>query len=213
MIPEGKQGEDTESKPVTPISLEKLLLVEGETPKHFFEALLRHLGIDEQIEIRSFRGINDLPDFLKALPGVSEFRHVNTFAVIRDAEADARAARQSVDDALAPSGLTQQSGLRIEVFILPDNQRPGMLETLCMEAVGASPQLDGANACVEQFFECLESRGVTLPPDHRLAKHRAQAYLATREKVQLYPGTAAYKGYWPWNSRVFDPLKGFLRSL
>jgi len=118
-----------------------------------------------------------------------------------------------VNDALRSSGLRPQSGLRIEVFILPDNQNPGMLETLCMEAVANSQQLAGANTCVERFFECLKNGGVQLPDDQRLAKHKAQAYLATREKVQLYPGLAAYDGYWPWDSPVFGPLKRFLESL
>ncbi|HQU46065.1 MAG TPA: hypothetical protein PK867_24845 [Pirellulales bacterium] len=32
-----------------PISLSKLLLVEGDTPMHFFEALLLHLNLSNQI--------------------------------------------------------------------------------------------------------------------------------------------------------------------
>ena len=29
----------------------------------------------------------------------------------------------------------------------------------------------------------------------------------------LYVGKAAEKGYWPWDSPVFDPMKEFLRGL
>jgi len=213
MIPEDKHDRTTIRRAVTPISRDKLLLVEGETPKNFFEALLKHLNLHQQIEIRSFGGVNELPAFLKMLTGATGFACVKTLALIRDAEADAQGARQSVKDALQAAGLSRQTKLRTEVFILPDNQSPGMLETLCMEAVKHSPELDGRHTCVEEFFKCLESKSVSLPGDYRLAKHKAQAYLATQEEVQLYPGTAAYKGYWPWDSRVFDVLKRFLQSL
>jgi len=133
--------------------------------------------------------------------------------VIRDAEKDARAARQSVENALKQAKVSGRAGLRIEIFILPDNQNPGMLETLCMEAVASCKELAGPNECVAQFFECLRSRGVKLPQDHRLAKHKAQAYLATREEVQLYPGTTASKNYWPWDSQAFEDIKVFLKNL
>ena len=36
-----------------PVKLSKLLLVEGETPSHFFEAFLKHLKIDQQVEVRN----------------------------------------------------------------------------------------------------------------------------------------------------------------
>jgi len=67
MIPEDKEGRAAQSKRAAPISLDKLLLVEGETPRHFFTALLKHLNIHEQIEIRSFGGVTELPGFLNAL--------------------------------------------------------------------------------------------------------------------------------------------------
>jgi hypothetical protein len=42
--------------PPVPIALSKLLLVEGDTPMHFFEALLQHLGLGSAVEVRNFRG-------------------------------------------------------------------------------------------------------------------------------------------------------------
>jgi len=71
MIPGDKKHRDSDVKSPMSILLPKLLLVEGETPKHFFEVLLRHLHINQQIEIRSFGGVNELPGFLQALPAAS----------------------------------------------------------------------------------------------------------------------------------------------
>jgi hypothetical protein len=49
------------------VSLSKVLLVEGETPSHFFDALAAHIGLDKIIEIRSFGGNQNLPSVLGAL--------------------------------------------------------------------------------------------------------------------------------------------------
>jgi hypothetical protein len=202
--------------PPVPITLPKLLLVEGATPMHFFEAFLQHLGIASEIEIRNYGGINDLTTFLRFLTASGSFRRlVTSLGVVRDAEADAAAAFGSVTAAFAAVGLTsaRMPPIRTSVFILPDNRSPGMIETLGMEAVKAEPSLAGAYACVEEFFACLKRTLVDLPDPLPLAKNHAQAYLATRKEVQLYPGLAAYKGSWPWDNPTFDPLKQFLLAL
>ena len=196
----------------TPIQLSKLLLVEGDTPMHFFEALLQHLGLQDQIEIRNFGGITDLRSFLPSLlvtPGFKE--RVKVLAAVRDAEENAYAARQSINDALTAAGLTPQAvpQVRTAIFILPDGQNPGKIETLCMRSVSADP----AYSCVEKFFDCVRKEKGALPVNFDQAKAYAQVFLATRENVQLFPGVAAYRGYWSWDSAVFAPLNQFLQSL
>ncbi len=194
--------------PPVPVSLSKVLLVEGPTPTHFFEALLKELGLKDKVEIRDFDGVEHLRAFVRALAATSEFRLlVKSVGVVRDAETNAKAARQSAEDALAAAGLPE--GVQTSVFILPDNKRPGMIETLCIDSVRQDPVFP----CVEQFFKCVETQGVDLPGAPQDAKNYTQAFLATREDVELYPGIAAYRGYWPWDSPVFDDLKKFLEAL
>ncbi|NOX53804.1 MAG: hypothetical protein GXP27_05085 [Planctomycetes bacterium] len=199
------------------ITLDSLLLVEGDTPLHFFEAMLQHLRLQDRIEIRSFRGIGQLRPFLRALVKSAAFqsRAVTSLGIIRDAETDAARARQSVLDALSAAGLAigESAAVKVSVFILPDDTNPGMLETLCMAAVRDWPETKPAHECVEQFFECLQRNRVNLPDGLPRAKNEAQAYLATRPEAQLFPGLAAYRGYWPWESRAFEPVKRFLKSL
>lgn len=182
---------------------------------HFFEALLRHLGLQDQIEIRNFGGNTDLRSVLAALVDTSEFKQlVKVVAVVRDAEDDANAALKSVSNALAAVGLTPSARphIRTTIFILPDNSSPGKIETLCVQSVRADPGYVPVYSCVEEFFACVQQNS-QLPAKFDEAKAYAQAFLATREDVQLFPGLAAYRGYWPWDSAVFDPLKQFLRAL
>jgi hypothetical protein len=182
--------------PATAITLPKLLLVEGDTPMHFFEALLCHLGLDPHILILNYRGTAALATYLKTLAATPDFaRLVTSVGVVRDAENDAAAAGQGVTHALSAAALTaaRTPPIRTSVFILPDNNNPGMIETLCMEAVKNEPTLANSYTCVEEFFVCLGRSRVALPSLPVLAKNQAQAYLATRQDVQMFPGIAAYR--------------------
>ena len=194
-----------------PIGRSKLLLVEGETPAHFFEALLVHLGISATIEVRSFGGNEQLRVFLWRLMQTAEFSLVASLAIVRDAEDDPQAARMAVDSALQSAA--EAAGiippLKVVTFVLPDDQRPGMIETLLVDSVRAEP----AFPCVEEFFECAAQRGVVLPMGIVLAKSHAQAYLATTNAVQVPLGITASRGVWPWDNPLFEPLKQFLLGL
>src|SRR5947209_13243057 len=120
--------------PPGPVTLSKLLLVEGDTPMHFFEALLRDLGLHNDIEIRNFRGVGDFKTFLVNLADTDEFKRlIISVGVVRDAEEKpATAARAAVEYALTAAGLTptRTPPVRTSIFILPDNTNEGMIETL-----------------------------------------------------------------------------------
>lgn len=186
------------------------LLVEGQSAKVFMMALLRHLNI-ESIQVHDFGGVNDLARFLKAFKAVSGFQQtVMAMGIIRDAErANANSARQSILSALKSASLPlpDESGLpRILVYILPDNQSPGMLETLCWQSVQADPAIP----CVNQFMDCLSGKAsLSANPD----KARLQAFLSSRPKFVAQLGEAAHKGYWPWDDPAFSGIKRFLIEL
>jgi hypothetical protein len=77
-----------------PITLNKVLLTEGETPTHFCEALLCHLDLSDKVEIRNFGGVTNLGAALSALTASAEFQTlVESVGIIRDAETDAATAR------------------------------------------------------------------------------------------------------------------------
>jgi len=190
------------------VSLAKVLLVEGDTPQHFFEAFAKHLGLHEQIEIWDYRGITQLATFFKTLASTAEFKtNVRSVGIVRDAEDDAVAAMQSVQSAIVGAQLTE--GVSVKVKILPDDARPGMIETMCLASVASQPVF----GCINHFVDCLDKNNHDLQMGIRRAKHVAQIYLATTRHVQLFPGTAASRGVWPFTNPVFDDVRTFLQGL
>ena len=190
------------------------LLVEGENPRGFFEALLLHLGLAEAVQVQNFGGVDGLRGFTKALARTPGIATIEAIGCIRDAEAAAPAAPQSVRHAFRAAGWPEpeEAGLvagrqpRVGLFLLPGSGRPGMLETLCWEAVSEDP----AAPCVGSFMECLGERRIEVRnPD----KAKVQAFLASREAVDGRVGIAARKGYWPFHSQAFSPLKNFVTAL
>jgi len=201
--------------PPTGIERSVQLLVEGRTPKAFFEALLAHLGLGGRVQVQDFGGVDQLRGFVKALgaaPGFSET--VEALGCVRDAEASAPSAFQSVCDALRAAGLRPgpMSGSigaarpRVGVYILPDGTQPGMLESLFLESVAADP----AMGCVEEFIVCLGRRGVV---PRNPTKARAQAFMASRGEAEALVGRAARQGHWPLAAGVLEPLRRFLAEL
>jgi hypothetical protein len=203
IIPNPRQARTPE-----PIKLSKVLYVEGPTPMHFFDFFVRGLGLDDSIEIRSFGGINELALRLKTLAAGNDFRtHVRSLGIVRDAESDAAAALRSAQDAVTRASIGRN--VSVSYFILPDNSRPGMIETLCMASVMPKPVFQ----CIQQFITGVRGVGVQLPTGIGLAKHELQVYLATLDNPQMMPGLASHKGAWSFDDIVFKDIKDFLRRL
>lgn len=196
------------------ITKAKQLLVEGNDQVYFFGTLLENLGTQD-IQIQNFGGITELQGFLKALRRARTFERVTSLGIIRDAETDAASAFQSVSSSLrgadlpVPAQVIQSFGNdpMVSVFILPDTESPGMLETICLRSVEEDPVMD----CIEQYFSCLEEQSVSLP--NNMDKARVLAFLASRRKTVGLLGLAAKKGYWPFDSAVFEDIKQFLNAL
>lgn len=200
------------------------LLVEGKDQQNFFEALIRHLGL-EGIQVYDFGGINDLKSFLEAFVIRPGFGSVHSVGIIRDAEtlnaeasdvkASFKSAFQSVQDSIKNAGLSapaspgkpSDGNPAVTVLILPDNEHPGMLETLLCKTVTDT----GLNRCIDEFLQCAETaEGV---PIARPDKARAHAYLATRPHPHVSVGVAAQRGYWDLDHPALALVRQFLKSL
>jgi hypothetical protein len=191
-----------------------VLVVEGREEELFFGALIKHLKL-QNIQIMPIGGKEKLRKNLKALANSPGFSEVISLGVVRDADANPDSAFQSVRDALQAAGLpTPEHPLlpvgenpRVAVLILPEVDKPGMLEDLCLRAIAQDP----AMLCVEQYFECLQQAGLSLPDN--MSKAKVQAFLASRRKAGLRLGEAAEKGYWPWDAEAFERVKDFLQQI
>ncbi len=191
------------------------LLVEGNDQRNFFEAFIDHLEISD-IQVQDFGGVNDFSGFIMNLAAMGEFWDgVQSIGIVRDAELSAPSAFQSVQGSLANARLSVPDRPRdptnslpsINVLILPDDNSPGMLETLLCRTFEDTTVYD----CIESFFGCVSAE--TGEGLHRPDKARAHAYIATRRDPHVSVGVAAQRSYWDLDHAAFDGVRNFLRSL
>ena len=191
-----------------------LLLVEGNDDARFFAAFLRHLGRND-VRILPVRGKDNFAPFLTTLPSLSNFASLRVLGVVRDADANAQSALQSLQGSLRRAGLpvpnrvfepAQEGGLTVSMAILPDGSDAGDLEELCLRSVQDRP----AMTCVDQYMGCLaNAEGTT----GQASKARLHAFLAAGDDPDRRIGEAADAGVWDWDSDVFRQLADFLRAL
>lgn len=195
----------------------KQLLVEGKDDERFFKELIKHLALQD-IQTQNFDGNSRLRSFLKVFAISPGFDTISSIGIIRDAEKSAApSAFQSVQSSLsnaglpAPSNLGERSGDRptVTVKILPDDARPGMLETLLCESFSDDP----VNRCIDDFFRCADKLPNT--SSDRRDKARAHVYLATKPHPEVSVGVAALKkhDYWFLDHEAFSGIRDFLEGL
>jgi hypothetical protein len=204
-----------------PIVAPAQLLVEGRTPEMFFREFVQELGLRERIDVRTFGGISELQVWIELFTAKATFKEkVASLAIVRDAESEPAAiAFQSICSALSQAKLVVPTAiasftsppLRVGVYVLPDCNRAGILETLCLEAAAESE----ANApikflpCVDEFFHCIETATTFDNP----TKARFSAYALARGVVDPQLGRAAQKRVISCHAKVFGPLAEFLKQL
>ncbi|MBI5586016.1 MAG: hypothetical protein HY892_19565 [Deltaproteobacteria bacterium] len=191
----------------------KLLIVEGKDEEGFFAAFLRALTLSE-IQVAGIGGKTQIGPNLKALVKDPDFSKIVTIGLIRDANANPKAAFQSVQDALKAADLPVPKQLiksvagppKVAVMLLPPTGR-GELEDLCLEAVKDEPIMN----CVNQYFECVEDLGLKRP--RKLSKAKVAALLSYHEDPINSVGLSAQKGFWDFNKQAFSKVRNFLLSL
>lgn len=196
-----------------------ILLVEGINDAIVFDELLRALQLDS-VQIIDSAGKDNFSNALSQIAkNTNDFRlqKVKSIGVIGDADADARIARRDICQALYSVGLSRDAEeLEVvpgkpeaRILILPGNDDPGALETVCLESVQDDPHM----RCVEEFSVCVESKWGTSPVS-KFDKMKAHAFLATRyDNPELRLGEAAREGIWPFDHETFDGIKIFLKKL
>ncbi|MBF0537096.1 MAG: hypothetical protein HQL03_02470 [Nitrospirae bacterium] len=195
-----------------------ILAVEGKDEKNFFEALLKHMGI-EGCEINDVGGKDQFSNKLPALKKkTTNFKGVQFLGIIRDAEESAENTFRSVINILqtlkfpTPDKMNQFTSPEkgtpaVGIYIMPGNADSGMLEDLCLMLA----KDHHACQCVERFIDgCAEA--LQQPPKN-IPKAKAQAYLAIMPDIVNSVGLGAQRGYWNFGSDELDGLRGFLGNL
>lgn len=198
------------------IEQEKLLVVEGTDDARLFKALMRHIGVSG-IQVLNVEGKDNIKKMLKVIPSSPGYSKVSSIGVVRDADANADSALQSVRDALRDANLPVPDAplslagddLRVAVLIAPHGKSSGAIEDVCLESVA----WDAAMGCVRDYLNCIKDSVAEAEQPNNLPKAEAQAFLASRERPGLRLGEAAEAGYWDFDHIAFEPFKRLLGML
>lgn len=202
------------------IQHKKVLLVERLDEIGFFEALCKHIVIDD-IQIIQTGGKDkfklEFPVILNA-PG---FEKVTSIGIVRDADDCVDAAVNSVKYQLnkyslsVPNGHAEfatDSDVNIGIFVMPGNADNGMLENLVLDTVNDHPVKVSADSYIDELKDRLiDNTDVNFPRNE--SKARLHAYLSGMEKFVPSLGMAAKKGYFNLASDQLDDIKCFLERL
>ena len=213
-----------------------LLLVEGRTDYHFFEALFNTLmkknqtSLFNQIQIvpvwgkanfkTTIKKLQSSPPQQNSLENSLGWDEVHSLALIRDANGDFKASFKSVCSSLqqcnlscpeAPAHFTNSKQIKTGIYILPDNKSKGALEKLFLSAQKNDRRME----CVDVFFKCVQQQAnkhshIALPKDE--AKARARAYLASLEEDTAHISRAVANNL-DLNAPALQPLIQFLEKL
>jgi len=199
-----------------------VLLVEGKDDEHVFYHLLEHHQVPKEFRIVEQGGIGKL---LESFPVRLKASDLERIGVVVDANTDLDARWQSLRNILLRAGydevrltpdsngtLVQQAGKPIVgIWLMPDNQVPGMLEDFCGFLVpDGDPLWVKAEECLRQIPE-TERRFV--PGDW--SKARIHTWLAWQAEPGRPLGTAITARYldaaaphahrlMAWVRRLFD---------
>ena len=210
-------GTPGKGQPNISIGQPSLLLVEGSDDDWFFRRMMEKSSISG-IQIVQYSERGTLGDFLADVLMLNpEFTRLKAVGVVKDADNSYQQAFQSVGDSLRISGLPvpsdpltyaegmlNESAIRVVTYVMPDNNSPGDLETLCLDAVRQSP----AMPCVDRYFSCL--RDIDHLPRQE-SKARLRAFLsANPSNPSLLVGQAVAAGVIPWDSPAFDGVHQLL---
>ena len=215
---------------ILPEPYTRLLLVEGEDDFAFFLALLKQLELDKEIHVIHYKGKDNLAQGLANVVNNQRFEELVQLGIVRDADFDTDAlssVRSNIDKVnretgkglakpkrhLEPTGESP----KVSAIILPDEGVDGMLEDLVLNALSADP----VSSCVNDYFTCLEERGISLKRTV-LPKARARVFIAGKVADDAGTGKdretwelryAFRRDWWSWDSPVFDRAKDYLTQL
>ena len=209
-------------RPKLEIVADRLLLVEGRDEANLFDALVRRrFGGERRSEIQVIPagGKDKFSGNLRAIAlasrNVRDIGEVRAIGAVRDADDDAVGAFRSICGHLRQAGYAPPaahggfSGATpaVGVFIVPDGDTPGAVETLCRR----SCEGDAASGCVEGYMSCLDEHGAMRSGNRD--KTFAHAYLAATDDPVARVGEGALQGAWNFDSDAFADLSAFLREL
>lgn len=194
-----------------------VLIVEGYSDLLFYAEFLEHLGKHGTIFIQHLNGKEDLLLKLEDFITPVLLSEKTKIGVIVDADDNPDGSFISVQNKLVQ--LTGQTisavgtwtgGMPdIGLFVTPDGATNGEIETLVWRAWSANPANSAAQACIEQYRNCMAAAGLTA---HSPDKGLIGTLLAIRSDDDPRLGPGARTGIFDFDAPEFADLRDYLAS-
>ena len=203
-----------------------LILCEGADATLFMIYYLNYLIENNESEFDNFQAVDfegneNLPRFLQLLKLSTNYNTIKSITIIRDAEKDHIAAKQSVSSALknhgfsAPSQtneIVQDDTRKIAFVLFPtlsETTEDGTLEDLYVKNLVESP--DELIKDIDVFINGLKEKGHNIPRPH---KSRLYTYFAVTDKfTSLKLAEAAQAGAFDFDCSEMNGLKKLLKKI
>ncbi|MBT7616309.1 MAG: hypothetical protein HN590_03385 [Calditrichaeota bacterium] len=196
---------------------QNLILCEGKTDKDFFEILIHRNpelnSFKEEFQIEPFFGVDNFREYVTAIRVSPGLRNLKSILVVGDFDDGRRnrfdSFRNALSDFNLPSpdklGKWTAGSLCVQIYLFPNNESIGMLESLCWDSIGNTDLRD----CVSKYEECIEATGITIK---NVDKMRMFSYIAAHSN-SCNVGVAAKYRIIDVKSEVFSDIKRVLMEM
>ena len=192
------------------------LLVEGKDDQHVVWALCQKFDLLQNFEVIDCEGIDNL---LPQIPVLAKQSGIETIGIIIDADTDLETRWSILINILTTMGfepplvlpisglVLKNNGLKIGVWVMPNNNLHGMLEDFIAFLIPPGDQLQNI---VSNTLQGLENEGINNYNKHHRSKALIHTWLAWQEDPGTPMGLAITKKYL---STDFDHCKLFIEWL
>lgn len=209
-------------------------MCEGLSDEAFFRALIAARPLPEfaihhtgESNAEGAGGISRFGDLLKAIPSWNGFYELTDIILVADNDLTPQENFDNLCDQISsvdPYGVPPQQypvpsrpletvagSPNITVLMVPSEDEPGILETLCLTAaVAAAPDI---TACTDRFANCTSADKWGNP--NNLTKMKLRSLLTSQNESNPLVGLGLVwhqnPGLIPLNHEVFDPIVSFLQ--
>lgn len=110
--------------------------------------------------------------------------------------------------------LCATASVQPDIFLFPDNQHDGTLETLLLDLIPEARRREFIDGCWGAYCDCVKAHNAPYQPTlkHAIGQYAARFEKRAATKNQLYESTFAEESMWNWDSPALDPLKRFLTA-
>ena len=195
----------------------RIFLAEGASEAYFLNKLLEKLGrsADEYV-VFCYGGNNGLPAALKSLSSNEIFSEVTKIGVMTDADDNSEIVRESVLNEFRKigyidsktemnEGLARHDGRTLGVFVTPEGNSVGRIETMIMNEISGKNEI----LCINQLRQCLEEKAGNSLTDKAIC----QIFISIKKDNLCGVGRAFDMGIFDINDPAYDAAVSFFSSI